>query len=161
MNGLSEWIASDITQSEYRHIDTPSHPDALAVLEFWRDRPADGLRIGRDIPSRAVSHWLSHMVVNEPVDGGPDFRIHLAGEGLRVRFGRDITGERMTRLHGAEAFLARSADMCAVLETGEPRLAQVNYHAGHVEVLKLELAMFPVMAPNGIDRWVLTFVFYF
>lgn len=161
MAELAEWLASEITQSDYQRLQTLTHPDAAAVLAFWEQRPADGLRIGRDVPSRAIAHYLSHMVVNEPINGGPDFKIHLAGEGVRVRFGRDITGERLTRLYGAAEFLPRAADLCDVIKNDRPHMAAVNFHAGHVDVLKLELLMLPVVAPNGIDRWALTFVFYF
>lgn len=160
MAEVSDWIASDITVGDYERLTVPSHPEAVAVMAYWEQHAAQGLRIGRDIPSHAVAHWLSHMSVNEPIPGGCDFKIRLAGEAVKVRFGRDVTGERLTRLFGAAEFLPRSADLCDVIAHGCPHLARVHYHAGNVDILNVELVMLPVTAPNGVDHWALTFAFY-
>ena len=47
------------------------------------------------------------------------------------------------------------------IATGEPRMVRFVHHAGCVELMRLEVLVVPVVAPNGIDRWALVFAFYF
>lgn len=158
---VANWIESGITVAEYTRVDVLEHPDAAAALRFWQNRPADGIKIGRDVPSRAIARLLSRTVIYEPMDGGIDFKVHLAGSGIRRRFGRDITGELLSQLYNANDLLPRLKGVQEVLATGEARTARVIHRAADVEVLKIELFQMPLMAPNGTDRWVLTFAFYF
>jgi hypothetical protein len=60
-----------------------------------------------------------------------------------------------------EDFEMRLAGLKDVIARGEPRLAGIVHRTGGIEVLRLELLALPVTAPNGKDRWVLTFAFYF
>ncbi len=161
METLARWIEDEHTQSAYRTLDTLTHPDAKTALRFWARRPADGIRIGRDGPSRAIARLLSHVAIYAPLADASDAVVHLAGSGLRQRFGRDVTGLLMSEIFSPEDFMVRLASMLNVIKTGEPRMAQIVHHAGDIEVLRLELFALPVTAPGGIDRWALTFAFYF
>ncbi|GAA0558372.1 PAS domain-containing protein [Rhizomicrobium electricum] len=161
MDTLARWIENENTESEYRAIDTLTHPDATTALRFWARRPQDGIRIGRDVPSRAIARLLSHVVVYTPLKDGSDAVVHLAGTGLRMRFGRDITGLKLSQIFVPEDFNVRLAALKDVIGRGEPRLAEVVHRTGDIEVLRLELLTLPVVAPNGQDRWALAFAFYF
>jgi hypothetical protein len=161
MDTLARWIENETTQSEYRVVDALRHPDAITALRFWARRPPDGLMIGRDVPSRAIARLLSHVAVYAPLPDGSDAKVHLAGSALRRRFGRDITGLMMSEVFIPEDFKVRMAAVNSVVGRGEPRLAEITHHAGDIEVLRLELLLLPVTAPNGIDRWALGFALYF
>lgn len=160
MDMLARWIEDDSTQSEYRIIDVLNHPDAPTALRFWARRPLDGLKIGRDIPSRAIAKLLSHLAIYAPLPDFSDAYTHLAGSGLRRRFGREITGLKMSDVFVPQDFAIRLEAIKDVIERGEPRLAEIVHRSGGIELLRLELLAFPVTAPNGIDRWAATFAFY-
>lgn len=130
-------------------------------MRFWNERPTDGIKIGRDVPSRAISRVLGRLTVFQPVDDGRDFKVFLVGTNVRHRFGRDITGELLSQMYSAEQFQQRLACQKAVLATGEPNVSRIIHRVAGGEVLKLELVRLPAVAPNGVDRWVLAFVFYF
>jgi hypothetical protein len=161
METLAHWIENEDTVSEYRAIDALSHPEATTALRFWARRPQDGLMIGRDVPSRAIARLLSHIAIYAPLADGSDAVVHLAGSGLRMRFGRDITGLMMSQVFLPEDFQVRLAAIKDVIKCGEPRLAEIVHRTGGLEILRLELLTLPVLAPNGKDRWALAFVFYF
>ncbi len=161
MDRLARWIESGDTRAEFTRVDKLTHPDAAQAIRFWQERPADGIRIGRDVPSRSIARLLSRIVVYEPVEGGADFKVHLAGSGVRRRFARDITGKTMAQLFSAEDLPARVLSLKYVLSRNEARMTRIIHRAGGVEVMKIELFQVPVTAPNGIDRWVLTFGFHF
>jgi hypothetical protein len=161
MNTLARWIENENTVSEYRIIDTLSHPDGPTALRFWARRPQDGIRIGRDVPARAIARLLSHVIVYAPFADGSNAVVHLAGSGLRMRFGRDITGLKLSQVFIPEDFKVRLEALNDVMARGEPRLAEIIHRTGDIEVLRMELLTLPVIAPNGKDRWVLAFAFYF
>ncbi len=161
MDRLAEWIEGGMTQSEFVPIDTLTHPNAEAALQFWGERPGDGIHIGRDLPSRLIARLLSHVTIYEPLADRSDFKVHLAGSGMRHRFGRDITGETMSEIYSPSDFPVRYKTLLEVIAHNEPRMMRIIHRAGTVDVLKIELFQIPVVGPNGLDRWALTFVFYF
>jgi hypothetical protein len=161
MDTLARWIENGTTISHYRIVDALTHPGADAVLRFWAERPPGGIRIGHDIPSRSIAGQLGNILVYEMLKDRPDARVYLAGANLRRRFGRDITGLLMSELFTPDAFKVRFDALTTVLASGEPRLAEIVHTSGDIQVLRLELLALPAIAPNGVDRWALTFAFYF
>lgn len=160
MDQVANWIESGKTRAHYALVDYLTHPDAATALRFWNDRPADGVRMGRDVPSRGIARLLSRIVIYNPVDGGADFKVHLAGTGIRQRFGRDITGESITQLFNTGDLPERYQTLKDVVWLNEQRMARIVHRAGTVAVLTVELLHVPILAPNGRDRWVLAFAFY-
>lgn len=80
-------------------LDKLCHPNARALLECWREHEAKGgMRMGRDIPSRALAKLLPNIIIGEPIGGWDDARIRLAGTALMERFGRDVAGELTSEL---------------------------------------------------------------
>lgn len=160
MERIANLIQSGTAQAEFVPVEALAHSDSEIALRFWQDRPQSGIKIGRDVPCRAIARLLSRIVIYEPVADGNEFRVHLAGSMLQHRFGRDITGETTESLFGAAFAAPRRAALSAVRETGTPRMACVIYRAGNIEVLKIELFQIPVVASQGNDCWVLAFAFY-
>ena len=147
--------------SEYRSITTPAHPQAAKVLAFWDARPADGIIIGRDVPSRAIASLLSHVIVHEPINGGSDLKVRVAGTAVRRRFGRDITGENMSKLFPAQTFPDRLKSVLTAIETGAPQFADCHLSNGSFEILHSELEILPVLARDRISKWAMTVVLFF
>lgn len=160
MDRQAQWIETGLTQEKLYSIEAPSHADAGLALRFWANRPADGIRIGRDVPSRAICRLLSRLTIFQPVADGADFKVHLVGNAVRCRFGRDITGELLSEIYSPEQFELRLACQKAVIATGEPNASRSVHCMGNIEILKTELLRMPAVAPNGVDRWVLAFAFF-
>lgn len=156
-----DWIQSEETKSEYRIVSQLTHSAGAAALRFWNSRPQDGIVVGRDIPSRAVAKLLSRLIVYQPIVGEADFKVHLAGTSIRRRFGRDITGERMSEVFVPEEFPVRYETLVDGLKNDEPRMASIVHRAGSVDILRLELLMLPAWSSDHSERWPLVICFYF
>src|SRR6202012_1954162 len=77
----------------------PVHFGARLLFSHWQEKQAaGGMIVGRDIPSRAITSALRHLILYEPLEGGHDFRIRLAGSANLRRFSRDVTGMRLSEL---------------------------------------------------------------
>jgi hypothetical protein len=161
---LHEFAAAPIEEC-YRPIERPQHAELRKLLALWDKRPADGFEIGRDIPSRRFAPLLSHILFWEPIDGGADYRLHLCGEALRLRFGDDAVGRHLTELISPEvvpffldtgrAMLA--ADGCACFDMQLVRQEPIE---GRAE-LHFELVIFPVWSHGRTGRWILNGTYYF
>jgi hypothetical protein len=138
----------------------PVHRGARTLLETWRAREAEGrFVVGRDVPSRGLARVLSGLALYEPLYTG-DFRVRLAGHSLRRRFGRDVTGENLSRLMDATQFSRHAAQMKALLETGTPLIVEVRMHEEGRLRLCYELVALRVFAPDGRTPWVLSGSFF-
>ena len=148
------------------HIEThivraaPVHRGARTLLEVWRAAEAAGrFVVGRDVPSRSLARVLSGLALYEPLYTG-DFRVRLAGHALRRRFGRDVTGETLSRLMDAAQFSRHAAQMHGLLETGTPLVVEVRLHKDGRLRLCYELVALRVFAPDGRTPWVLSGIFF-
>jgi len=147
--------------TEYEAIAAPTHPDAAKALAFWQARPADGIIIGRDLPSRAIASLLSHVIVHEPIDGGNDLKVRLAGTAVRRRFGRDITGCTLSELFPTDSFTYRLRSVMMAIETGEPQYADCQISNGNLDLLHSQLLILPVLSADRANKWAMTVVFFF
>lgn len=142
----------------------PEHPSSAALIEIWRGyEAAGGMRMGRDIPSRAFGKFLPNIVIAEPAPDWSDAHIRLAGSVFTERFGRDITGMELSELYRADpqacAFLlegAREAD-----RTRKPGMISARVVAGSVEIMRFESVCLPIYAPDGGGRWIMVGTFRF
>jgi len=146
---------------EFRVIAAPNHPKAQKLYAFWQEHAEHGIVIGRDVPSRPIADLLSSISIYEPVNDGTDLRVWLAGTSMRRRFGNDITGKLMSELYTPDDFRAHLEDARLSLEAGRPTFIDSRLSIGAVEQMHLEVVVLPVLAPDGISRWVLAGVFYF
>ena len=139
---------------------TPVHRGARLLLEAWRAREAQGsFVVGRDVPSRALAKVLPGLALYEPLYAG-DFRVRLAGHALRRRFGRDVTGETLSRLMDQAQFAWHTGQMRGLLETGRPLIAEVRIEEEGRLCLCYELVALRVFAPDGRTPWVLSGIFF-
>lgn len=142
-------------------ISQAQHTGARALLEFWQKRSAAGIKIGRDIPSRAIAKHLSHLILWAPLDGGRDFVVRHMGETLRSRFGGYVVGQKMSELLAEDVFSYHvDAYRRLVAEKRADILDVVQSHNG-VDLLHYELVVFPATAPDSAETWIVVGVFYF
>lgn len=162
MNRFAGLIGNGTAQAEFVSIDRMIHPDAGLVAKFWDHRPADGIRIGRDVPSRSIARLLGRTVVCEPIDTGRDVRIRVAGHDVTRRFSRDIVRSPMSAIFtDRDEFDLRLRTVNEVVATGTPRMMRIVHRCGTVELLRQEAVALPATAPDGVSRWALVFALYF
>jgi hypothetical protein len=141
------------------------HPSARQLIDFWRQREAGGgFVVGRDVPSCALKRVLYNLALFEPIEEDGkivDFRARLAGDGLRLRFGRDIAGERMSKMFSRQEFDAHLARTLDSLARGEPALVRSELRRGTLVERRLEVVVLPVWNQKKTERWVLVGIFYF
>jgi hypothetical protein len=138
----------------------PIHRGARLLLEVWREREAEGrFVVGRDVPSRGLARVLSGLALYEPLQTG-DFRVRLAGHALRRRFGRDVTGESLSRLLDETQFAQHACQMRALLQTGAPFVLEVRVEEEGRLKFCYELMALRVFAPDGRTPWVLSGSFF-
>ena len=146
---------------DFRRIETPTDPRAVALLEFWRNRPKDGLIVGRDIPSRSVASLLTNFGVFEPlVEGGEDSRVVLAGESFKLRFGHDIKGMLASELFPPDHLRHHAAAFYESVRTQKPVVLESRLTNNVVDKLHFEVVIMPVLAPDRAKIWALVAFFY-
>ena len=145
-------------------IAEPEHPSTKVLITHWRSYEAKGgMRMGRDVPSRAIAMPLSCISICEPLGNWVDGRIRIAGSILTLRFGRDIHGQLISELYkddpdGGRMLLenARRAQ-----ETRQPGLLSTRVFAGQHEVMRFEVVALPILAADGLAQLSLVGTFRF
>src|ERR1700761_8173660 len=92
---LGKHIDSSYYELDHRFavLDKPSHKSSQKLIAYWRSCDAKGgMRMGRDIPARAIAPLLSQIMIYEPIANWDDVVVPYAGFGLAKFFGGDITG---------------------------------------------------------------------
>ena len=152
--------ASDLVEKRTL-ISAPRNFGAQLLLETWNKRVADGgFVIGRDLPSRALGSVLRNLAVFEPVDNESDFHVRIAGTGMLRRFGRDITGMRLSELFPAQLFVRRKAMILGAIHSGKPVMGDIELGQGNHQPLRFEILVLPVLAPDRVTPWALAGIFY-
>lgn len=142
-------------------LDEPQHPDAQLTLRVWRARVADGgFVVGRDIPSRELLGVLRSLGVYEPVDGGRDFRMRIAGTAFYRRFGQEVTGSLMSDLFDPQAFQNIRNEMAAVIAHNTPVSVAVERTQGGRAAARTEILVLPVTAPDHVGHWGMVGLFF-
>jgi hypothetical protein len=138
----------------------PVHFGARLLFKYWSEKQqTGGLIVGRDLPSRALGPTLRHLALYEPIAGGSDFYVRLAGSALLRRFGRDITGSTLSELFDKPVFERHRERLANMILDRRPfsldmKLKKSGRHSLHFEVLGL-----PVLHESG-TRWALSGIFY-
>jgi hypothetical protein len=158
----------DRSHYDFQHritvVKTPTHPSSIRLLAYWQECQArGGMRMGVDVPSRAIAPLLQDITVAEPVDDWADARMRLAGSAMMVHFGRDVRGLLMS-----EIFAGAQSDMRLMLDGARSAIARNRPGTvEHIisddgrEVLRQEMTMVPIRAPVGDAGWSLTGTFNF
>ncbi len=140
----------------------PQQYGARLLYEHWRARrdTSMGFVVGRDVPSRALAPILRTLALYEPVDGMKDFRMRLAGTAFMRRFGRDVTGMKLSDIYDPEAFEAQRMALMDVILTGSPYICDVKVTRDNRIYLRFESLRLPVLSPDRKETWVMGGVFY-
>lgn len=145
-------------------ISEPEHPSSKELIAHWRACEAKGgMRMGRDVPSRAIAKFLANISVCEPVDDWADAQIRVAGSIMILRFGRDIGGMLISELYrsdpkGGQMLLdnARRAQ-----KTREPGLLSTRVCSNELEIMRFEVVALPIFAADGVSPLSLAGTFRF
>jgi hypothetical protein len=146
-------------------VETPVHPASIQLLAYWRECDArGGMRMGRDIPSRAIGSLLKDICVAEPVGDWADARIRLAGSTMSGYFGHDVSGMLLSQImeDGREKDfqLMMYGSRSAIAQNRPGSVEQLLLEEGRV-VLRQELTVMPIWSPEGDARWLVTGTFNF
>jgi hypothetical protein len=159
----------DRPHSDYEHrmtpVETPAHPASIQLLKYWRECDArGGMRMGRDVPSRAIGSLLKDLCVAESVGDWADARIRLAGSTMTGYFGYDVSGMLLSQIveDGREKdFQLMMNGSRHIIANNRPgTIEQILLDEGRV-VLRQELTVMPIWSPEGDARWLLTGTFNF
>lgn len=136
-------------------ITEPQHPNSKRLITHWRAYEATGgMRMGRDVPSRAIATFLSCISICEPLGDWMDGRIRIAGSILTLRFGRDIHGMLVSELYkddpGGGRTLLENARRAQ--ETRQPGLLSARVLADQHEVMRFEVVALPIFAADGLAQ---------
>jgi len=153
---------------QYRYVrkvrSTADHPSSVALMSCWREHEAKGgMRMGRDIPSRALVKLLPHILITEAVDDWQDARIRLAGTALLERFGRDIAGSLATQIYAddLEGIKFLLQHQRRAMEVREPCVVDTRIFLDGMEMMHLEIVLLPNYSPDGSGIWNLVGAFRF
>jgi hypothetical protein len=151
-------------EHRFNIVKDPVHPSTTALLAHWRACQVNGgMRMGRDIPSRAIATLMKDIIISEPIGDWEDARLRLVGSGMAAHFGRDVTGLRMNEVFAGElsdrGMLLAGAKMC--IEQNRPGTVEQIILDNGKEILRQEMTAMPLRAPNGDERWLLTATFNF
>ncbi len=146
----------------YTVLPEPTHGDARLLFDEWRKHTAQsGFIVGRHVPSRELVSVLPGLCLFEPLRGGLDFRVRLAGTALRRRFGRDITGMKLSNLFHPMHLDHHCAQMAHIGRTGAAHVLAVrSLRDGRVR-LHFELMGLRVLAADGRTPWIMTGQFFY
>ena len=145
-------------------IAAPEHPSSEELIACWRQCEATGgMRMGRDVPSRGLGKFLSHISICEPVGDWADGRIRVAGSILVLRFGRDIGGMLISELYRSDPDGGRILLETArrAQETREPGLLSARVLSNEFEVMRFEVVALPIFAADGVSPLSLVGTFRF
>jgi hypothetical protein len=138
----------------------PVHFGARLLFNHWREKQEKGgMIVGRDLPARELSPTLRNLVLYEPIDGGSDFHVRLAGSALLRRFGRDITGLNLSDLFVGHVFEQHRSEMVDMIRHREHFSVDVMLKKSRRNSLHFEVLGLPVLNEDGA-RWALAGIFY-
>jgi hypothetical protein len=160
LNHAWEQIPSGVFHEIHIERDRPVHHGARQLLDIWSAREAQGhFTVGRDVPSRGLARLLSGLALFQPILHG-DFRVRLAGLAMRRRFGRDVTGEKLSEMLTDDQFTEHSERLHALLDNGRPLLLETRLNEGGRLRLCYEMLVLRVFAPDGVTPWAMSGIFF-
>lgn len=153
--------AKKVPHDVAQRLEFPTHTQAKIFMDFWEARPADGILLGRDVPSRHIARLLSNILIWEPLADEADLVVWHAGEGVEHRFGSGIKGKRMSEMFASEDVDTHRRLICGAVETNAPVIFDSVLCSDMIELMHLEIVVLPVVAPQGAGIWPMAGLFYF
>jgi hypothetical protein len=162
---LGEHIDRSFYELDHRFtvVDEPVHASSRQLIAYWRACEAKGgMRMGRDIPRRAIARLLSQVMILEPFPNWEDAYVRYAGFGTAKFFGRDVTGLLFSAVKAPDRggtlqqLFVEARDIVA-----ENRCLTRDHRAlnAGVEIAHQEVVTFPICSPGGESRWILSAAF--
>src|ERR1700753_1971525 len=147
----------DCAEDEHIVLSAPKHRDARFLHDEWRKQTATGgFMVGIHTPSRKLARVLPAISLYDPIDGGRDFRVRLAGTALRRCFGRDITGAQLSEVFTGKRFDYYAGRMRKVLNDGEPFVLDLRKMSDGVTRQHFEWLGLQVFSPDCRYPWIMT-----
>jgi hypothetical protein len=147
----------------YTRVESPSHPGAMKLLDYWSECMAkgDGFVVGRDIPARPIASLLQNVIVAEPLLDGSDMRLRVTGAAVRRRFVGTTKGHYLSEFFPPGRFALYRKCINEFFRAGQPivfeaRLGHTGCGRPHAEIV-----LMPVTASDRSATWLLAGVFYF
>lgn len=150
--------AADV-EEVHQEIPEPAQFGARLLLDHWNGN-ADGITVGRDLPSRKLACVLRNVALLEPRDGMADFHIRLAGTAFMRRFGRDVSGLKLSEVYDREHFEAHRARYARVIASRRPHVADVELRRNRRTFSRVESVCLPIWPPHRQESWILKGLFY-
>ena len=147
----------DCGEDEHTVLSAPVHRDACFLHAEWHKHASTGgFMVGIHIPSRKLGRVLPALSLYDPIDRGRDFRVRLAGTALRRRFGRDITGLKLSDVFRGKSFDYYAGRMRRVLTDGEPFMLDLRTMHDGVTQMRFEWLGVQVFSPDCRHPWIMT-----
>jgi hypothetical protein len=142
-------------------VSRPTQYGALLLLDHWRSRDTrGGFVVGRDVPSRELAPVLRNLALYEPIEDGADFRIRLAGTAFLRRFGRDITGLKLSDVYETKHLDAERENLAEVIRSRKPYIVDAKIKREERIYMRFEILRLRVLSPDRKDAWVMGGLFY-
>jgi hypothetical protein len=142
-------------------IEKPTLYGSKLLYDHWRAKHArDGFVVGHDVPSRPLACVLRNLAIYEPIDNAADFRVRLAGTAFIRRFGRDITGLRLSQIYQPAKFEERRSNFAEIVQAKAPRVVDVRLVREHRTFMRFEALRLPVFSPDRAVTWALAGLFF-
>ena len=126
---------------------------ARLLLNDWTQKDAQGgFVVGRDVPSRTLGPVLRNLALYETLDLPADFRVRVAGTAYIRRFGRDVTGLKLSEIYSVSQFERRRAATCGDCRGGACDRAGPGRRRDARVVLEDEALDLPVRSPPAARR---------
>jgi hypothetical protein len=141
-------------------IAEPTHFGARLLLEHWWDRqPRGGIVMGRDLPLRSLGCILRNLAIYEPLDGGRDYHVRLAGAAFMRLFAQEISGLNISQFIASDCIDEHREELSDACE-GAPISHSVRIMCGEKIHAEFETLHLRILAPKGVAAWVLGSVFF-
>lgn len=138
----------------YRVCREPKQPDARLLVSRWREHTAKrDIVIGKDIPSRAFAKFLSHIMIVEPIDGDENGVVRLAGTAIRMRYGTETTGRKLSELYSPTVLPQYLAYLRDVRNTGKPLILEATFLQDDASPVAFDKIVLRAFSPDQIKTW--------
>jgi hypothetical protein len=112
------------------------------------------------VPSRPIASVLRSLALYEPIEGLADFRVRLAGTAFMRRFGKDVTGLKLSEIYDPPSLAVQRGNLAEVIASNEPFIWNVSVARDSRQFLRYEAVRLPVLSPDRKERWVMGGIFY-
>lgn len=139
----------------------PSHAGAQRLLDYWWEhQPRGGIVVGKHLPSHTLRTELKSLAIYEPVDGGREFRVRLAGTAYLRRFARETGGLRLSEFLARENLMEHRWLLANAIGMAAPLVHDVRVVVGKKTYIEFETLHLKVWAPDMRAAWALEGLFF-